>query len=107
MMRVGRHGGGWVVTRLGGRAVETTYGRPGDQPHCTDFMESVKTRKSPNANLEKLHPSISLLHLANIAHRVGNKKLWWDHASNGFRDDAQANTMLTRPYRKGFEFPVV
>ena len=107
MMTVGRHGGGWVVTRLGGRAVETTYGRPGDQPHCTNFIESIKSRKQPNASLDKLNPSIGLLHLANIAHRVGNKKLWWDYASNGFKGDPQADALLGREYRKGFEFPKV
>ena len=106
MMTIGRHGGGWIVTRLGGRAVETSYGRPGDQPHCTDFIESVKSRKSPNASLDKLHPSISLLHLANIAHRTGNKKLWWDAANGSFINSPDADALITREYRKGFELPM-
>ncbi|MEX0323233.1 MAG: Gfo/Idh/MocA family protein [Puniceicoccaceae bacterium] len=105
-MTIGRHGGGWIVTRIGGRPVEKVYGRPGDQPHCTDFIEAVKSRKPASANLDKLHPSISLLHLANIAHRVGNRKLWWDADKNEFKNAKRANKLLTREYRKGFEFPV-
>lgn len=105
MMTIGRHGGGWVVTRLGGRPADMMYGRPGDQPHCTDFISSVKSRRKPNASLDKLHPSISLLHLANIAHRVGNRKLWWDDAKAQFTGDQDASAMIRREYRKGFEFP--
>ncbi len=106
-MTIGRHGGGWIVTGMGGRPVETRYGRPGDQPHCTDFIEAVKSRKQASANLDKLHPSISLLHLANIAHQVGNRKLWWDAEKNLFKNAKKANALLSREYRKGFEFPVV
>ena len=106
MMTIGRHGGGWIVTREGGRVVEKVYGRPGDEPHCVNFLESVKSRKAPNANLDKLHASTALLHLANIAHRVGNKKLWLDTEKERFKSNKAANKLLGREYRKGFE-PVV
>ncbi len=107
MMTVGRQGGGWVVNRLGGRPVEKMYGRPGDQPHCKDFIDCVKSRKQPNGSLEWLHPSISILLLANIAHRVGNKKLWLNPGEQTFKNDAEANALLKREYRKGFEFPAI
>ena len=103
MMTIGRHGGGWIVTTAGGRIKEKVFGRPGDVPHCQDFLESVKTRKVPNANLDKLHSSTALLHLANIAHRVGNKKLWLDPKQEHIVDDKEANAMLKRKYRRGFE----
>jgi len=82
------------------------FGRPGDVPHCQDFIECVKTRKVPNANLDKLHSSTALLHLANIAHRVGNKKLWLDPKKERFKNSKAANALLKREYRKGFELAV-
>lgn len=106
MMTIGRHGGGWIVTRENGIVIEKVYGRPGDEPHCINFLESVKSRKQANANLGKLHTSTALLHLANIAHRVGNKKLWIDAEKERFIGDKEANALLKREYRKGFEVTV-
>lgn len=106
MMTLGRHGGGWIVTTGGGRVVEKVYGRPGDEPHCVNFLEAVKSRKTPNANLDKLHASTALLHLANIAHRLGNKKLWLDPAKEIFKENKAANALLGRDYRRGFELSV-
>ena len=48
----------------------------------------------------------AVLHLANIAHRVGNKKLWLDTEKERFKSNKAANKLLGREYRKGFE-PVV
>ncbi|MCZ6672460.1 MAG: Gfo/Idh/MocA family oxidoreductase [Verrucomicrobia bacterium] len=106
MMTIGRHGGGWIVTTAGGRIKEKVYGRPGDEPHCKNFLESVKSRKAPNANLDKLHSSTALLHLANIAHRVGNKKLWLNTKKERFKGNKAANALLKREYRKGFEVTI-
>ena len=103
MMTIGRHGGGWIVTKAGGRLEEKVFGRPGDEPHCRNFLECVKSRQAPNANLEALHASTALLHLANIAHRVGNKKLWLDTEKERFKGNAEANQLLAREYRRGFE----
>jgi predicted dehydrogenase len=106
MMTIGRHGGGWIVTTAGGRVKEKVYGRPGDEPHCINFLECVKSRKTPNANLDKLHSSTALLHLANISHQVGNKKLWLDTKKERFKNNKAANALLKREYREGFEVSV-
>ena len=106
MMTIGRHGGGWIVTKAGGRLEEKVYGRPGDEPHCANFLESVKSREAPHANLDVLHASTALLHLANIAHRVGNKKLWLDTEKERFKGNVEANQLLGREYRRGFEVVV-
>jgi len=64
ILQVGRHGGGWQVVTSGGKVVEQMYGRFPDEPHQQNFIESVKSRKRPNADIETLHPSCSMLHLA-------------------------------------------
>jgi hypothetical protein len=43
-------------------------------------------------------------HLANISYRV-NRKLNFDAKSQKFQNDAEANKMLTREYRKPYVVP--
>ncbi|MHC4167058.1 MAG: Gfo/Idh/MocA family protein [Planctomycetota bacterium] len=105
MMTVGRHGGGWQVTTSGGRVVEQMYGRFPDAPHQRNFIECIKTRKLSNANVEILHESCSLVHLGNIAHRVGNRSLRFDAATEQFVGDAEANKLVKRKGRGKYEIP--
>lgn len=105
MMTIGRHGGGWQVTTSGGRVVEQMYGRPPDAPHQRNFIECIKSRKLPNADVEILHKSCALVYLGNIAHRVGNRKLRFDPKTERFIADAAANNLVKRTYRKKYEVP--
>lgn len=103
MMTVGRHGGGWQVTTSGGKVVEQMYGKPPDGDHQANFLECVKTRQRPNADIETAHPACVVAHLGNIAYRVGNRKLRFDAKTERFIDDAEANKLIKRDYRKGYE----
>ena len=104
MLMVGRHGGGWQATTYPWRVREQMFGRVPDEAHMRNFLDCVVERKKPNADVETLHPSACMLHMANISHRVGNRKLTWDAASGRF-DDAEANKLIKRQYRKGYEVP--
>ena len=104
MMVVGRHGGGWQATTYPWRVQAQMYGRVPDEAHVKNFLDCVVSRARPNADVETLHPSVCLLHMANIAHRVGNRKLLWDDKAGQF-DDAKANELIKRDYRKGYEVP--
>ena len=105
MMTIGRHGGGWQVTTSGGRVVEQMYGRPPDALHQRNFIECIKSRKLPNADVEILHKSCALVYLGNIAHRVGNQKLRFDPRTERFIDNPAANKLVKRTYRKKYEVP--
>ena len=105
MMTVGRHGGGWQVTTSGGKVVDQMYGRVPDYEHWQNFIDCVKTRKTPNADIEQLHPSCTTVHMGNIAHRVGNKKLWFDAKTERFINNNDANKLIKRSYRKKYEVP--
>jgi len=107
MMTIGRHGGGWIVAISGGKIVDKMYGRFPDAPHQKNFIECIKSRKRPNADVEVLHPSCSMLHLANIAHRVGNQTLKYDARAEKFVDNAPANRLVKRDYRKKYEIPEI
>jgi predicted dehydrogenase len=104
MMVVGRHGGGWQATVYPWDVVAQEYGRPCDDEHYADFVQCVKTRERPNADIETLHPSVCMLHMANIAHRVGNKKLSFDAANETF-DLSEANELVSVEPRRAFAMP--
>jgi predicted dehydrogenase len=104
MMTVGRHGGGWIVQQSGGKLVEKVYGRVADPFHYKNFLACIKTRKKPTADISIAHASNVVLHMGNIAHRVGNLALSYDAATGRF-DNAEANKLAKPPYRKGYEIP--
>jgi len=105
MMTVGRHGGGWQVTTSGPTVVDQMYGRPPDTEHEKNFLECVKSRKRPNADIEVIHPGCTMVHMGNIAHRVGNQKLWFDSKTERFVGNEEANKLLKRKYRRKYEVP--
>lgn len=105
MMTVGRHGGGWQITSSGGRVIEQMYGRKCDDEHYINFLECVKSRKRPTADIGIAHQSCSLIHFANIAHRVGNVSIEIDKKRMRFVNNDEANAMLKREYRNGYRVP--
>jgi hypothetical protein len=50
------------------------------------------------------HLSSALPHLGNISYRVG-RQLQFDGKAETFVNDKEADRLLTREYRKGFEIP--
>ena len=62
----------------------------------------MRTRKKPNADVETAHRATTVCHLVNICREVG-RKLKWDPKAEKFIGDAEANALLSRPRRKGFE----
>jgi predicted dehydrogenase len=70
--------------------------------HIQNWLDCIKTREKPNADVEIGHRSISVCHLVNIARETG-RKLRWDPDKEVFPDDAAANALLQRPRRKGYD----
>ena len=104
MMTLGRHGGGWIVQQSGGKVVEKVYGRVPDAPHYANFLECIRTRKAPNADIAVAHESNLTMHMGNIAHRAGNVALQVDARNERFDND-RANALIKPSYRKGYEIP--
>jgi len=103
-MSMGRKG--WQVTFKGSK--KGPGGPRGGGSHVENFIEAVRSRKPEvlNAGVEEAHYSATLCHMANIAMRVG-RKLQFDTKQERFVDDVEANTYLTKKYRKGFELPML
>lgn len=76
------------------------------RPHIQNWLDCIKSRKLPNADVEIGHRSISVCHLVNITREL-KRKLQWDPQTEQFVNDDEANKLLNRPRRAGFELPEV
>jgi predicted dehydrogenase len=74
--------------------------------HMQNWLDCIKSRKLPVADVEIGHRSVSVCHLANIA-RAAGRTLRWDPHNETFVDDPAANESLTRKRREGFELPAL
>lgn len=74
--------------------------------HQQNFLDCVRSRNKPIADVEIGHRSTTVCHLVNIA-RWTNRKLKWDPKKEEFIGDADANTYIDRPRRKPWELPVI
>jgi predicted dehydrogenase len=72
--------------------------------HVDNWFDCIRTRARPNADVEIGHRTASLCQLLVITRQVG-RRLKWDPQQELFRDDAEANSLLDRPRRKGWELP--
>ena len=88
------------------KAEKVGNGSDGQTPHIDNFLECMASRQKPIADIETGHHSTNTCHLGNIAYKVG-RKLEWDEATETFKDDREANALLTREPRRGFELPKV
>ena len=97
-MMIGRHGGGWQAFTTGGKVSAEMHGRHPDPSHQQNFIDSIKSREAPNSDVEILHASTALVHLGNIATRVGHAKLAFDAKTEQFAGEGSgpANKLLKR-----------
>lgn len=100
-----RHGGGWQVFGPDGKIKLEEYGKPGNEPHVANFIECIRSGKTPNADIEDGHISAAMGHLANISYRLGKRQLRFDGNTETFPDDAEANALLKRKYRAPWIIP--
>ncbi len=72
--------------------------------HLQNWIECIKSREKPAADVEIGHRATVICHLGNIARWVG-RKLKWDPENEVFPEDDEANTHLERPMRKPYQLP--
>jgi predicted dehydrogenase len=77
--------------------------------HLQNWLDCIKSRKRPVADVEIGHRSITVCHLANVAREVGRvgESLQWDPVTERFTNCDEANKLLSRPRRKGYELPEI
>ncbi len=75
-----------------------------ETPHYQNFADAIRANDPKVLTCDALegHLSSALPHLANIAYRTG-RQLQFDGKSETFVNDKDADKLLTREYRKGWE----
>ena len=76
---------------------------PGSSPeqfnlHVRNFLDCIKSRKRPIADVEDGHRTATACHLSNMSLRLG-RKLRWNPETEKIDGDAEASALLVRPYR--------
>lgn len=107
MMYLGRHGAGWQVLGSDAKVLAQEYGYFPDEVHQQNFIECIRTRKTPNSNLEQANKSANLVHLANLSYRVGKKQLYYDNVAERVTNSEEANEISKGFHRKGYEIPEI
>ncbi len=95
---------GWRTGAKPEIAAKKVAGTMRDADHARNFLDCVKSRKTPSCDVEYGHRCTTAAHVANIAHRT-RSMLIWDARAEAFVDNAAANKLLTCEYRKPYRFP--
>jgi hypothetical protein len=72
--------------------------------HLQNWLDCIRSRERPVADVEIGHRSVTVCHLAGIARRLG-RPLDWDPVAERFVSAPDADALLSRPRRAGFELP--
>lgn len=74
-------------------------------PHARNFLDCVKSRAKCNCDIETGHRSTSATLLANVAFRTSSV-LEWDRAEERFRNNSDANKLLSYKYRAPYKLVI-
>ena len=96
----------WRAFDAKGKLIKEDKAGYNDIGHAKNFLDCMRSRQKPNADLETVgHPSSLLCHLGNAAWRAG-RQLKFDKETYTFVGDNDANQFLTRAeYRKPYVLP--
>lgn len=73
--------------------------------HAKNFLDCMKTREKPNADVEEGHRSTTMSHLANISLQM-QQRLEWDADKERFINNDAANELLQYEYRAPYKLEV-
>lgn len=103
LMYLGRMGGGWQVFGHDMKLIAEKTGYFPDEAHHRNFIECIRTRKTPNSPIDKGVLSSTMINLANLSYRSGNKMLRFDARTGAILDNPEAAAIDKRIYRQGYE----
>jgi predicted dehydrogenase len=76
------------------------------RPHLENWLDAIRSSAKLNAPVEAGHRTVTICHLATMAREL-NRPLRWDPRHERFNADPEADALLDRPRRSGFELPNV
>jgi predicted dehydrogenase len=106
-MYLGRHFLGWQVLIPGSKIAAEHFEEDPQKAHFQNFVDCLRTRNTPNADVEPGHMGATLEHLGNIAYRLGNRQLTFNGKTEQFVGNDEANRYLVPAARKQYRIPDV
>jgi predicted dehydrogenase len=86
---------------------EPKLGKPDDQnikELWADLLDAIQTGRKPVSDIEEVHLSTNVALLGMLSYKLG-RSLEWNGLKEECVGDAEANKLLRREYRKGWEYP--
>lgn len=84
---------------------DPTIERVSGQNHYRNFLDGIKDGIKPCSNFDYAGPLTEVANMGNIALRVGHK-IEFDVDACAIANDSEANALLTKEYRAGWELPI-
>jgi predicted dehydrogenase len=103
LMFLGRHGGGWQVFGKDWELLAQASGYFPDDAHHRNFIDCIRSRKTPNAPIEQGVLSAAMINLANLSYRSGKRLVGIDPQTGVLAGNPEAAALDKRSYRKGYE----
>ncbi len=97
-------GSGWKVHVKKGEPGSSEKSSGGS--HTKNFLDCIKSRQRPNADVELGRLSTTICHLGNICTRL-QRDVRFAPKTETFGDDKDANALLTKQYREPYTLPKV
>jgi predicted dehydrogenase len=88
-------------------ATEFKGGGEAHVAHAEDFLDCVKSRKTPSCPPEVGRVGAIHVHAANISARIGEPYLVWDDKNNRFSNSEKANSYIIPEYRAPWKLPKI
>ncbi len=103
--------GGWTFYPLGRGAQEIHEEPQLNQPDgqnikevWADFLKAIETGSKPVCDIEEIHYSTNMSLLGMLSYKLG-RSVEWDGRKEVCVNDAEANKLLRREYRKPWVYP--
>jgi hypothetical protein len=105
MVHIGQYNRRWGF-KVFDKAGKMVHHDDGNEPdaHQQNFIDCVRSRKLPNADIASTHLSIVHCHLANIVARTGHN-IRFDAGTETVINDPEANMYIRRAYRTHWGTP--
>ena len=98
--------GGWEIVDANGKQLPKEDADPQESGHWENFLDCVKSRETPRADLDSVAQTTIVCHLVNASLQAG-EMVRWDKAKMDIVGKAGKNTMAySRNYRKGYKLPI-
>lgn len=94
--------GGWMILDAGGKEIPKEAAEPQDSNHWRNFLDCVKSREKPRADLHSVGQTTMVCHMSNMALYSG-KTVTFDKKKHDIVGKEGKDTLsYQRTYRKGY-----